>query len=376
MKIVIEMILVLLVSCVSSKLLEGPSDLLVAAGEPVTLPCRSSSSRAKVTWHKDGDEVEASPVTLLLPDGSLFLLFTSEMDTGIYSCTIADRHGIHKSQAATLTVLNKKEEIMKIWEKDEEDEEIVEAIEKEVEREKKLERLEEELELVPPFLELAIMLEKGTGLVQWRPVSFAVGYTVRVLASHREVTNITVEKDVDRVKLHNLALGVKYAVSIAVQLQNGKKSAFSAPLLLTPSSSSFSSSSYSSSSSVPTSVWIIAISVVVVLTLLTIFGVTVIFLRLRQFKRSTNASIHPEDGPPSTIWRSKRLSWIDPRWAQRDLKVAQSSPTALLGSEAAYDYASSSEEGSSSKHESSNHYAYIDICTEGRKPMLQSFGYR
>merc|ERR550525_2061542 len=133
--------------------------------------------------------------------------------------------------------------------------------------------------LTAPVVTLATISNPGTGVVQWASVPAATSYIVRVFAADWEVTNITVERGVDTVRLHNLADNIRYSVMVASRGEDGTSSPFSPPSPLVQSSSLPSSSA--SSNTVPSSLWITAISILVVLTILTIIGAALILTRLR-----------------------------------------------------------------------------------------------
>jgi len=166
-----------------------------------------------------------------------------------------------------------------------------------------------------------------------------------------------VERGVDTVRLHNLADNIRYSVMVASRGEDGKSSPFSPPSPLVQSNSLPSSTA---SPSLPSSLWITAISILVVLTILTIIGAALILTRLRGFQK---VATNPESQPTGSLWGSKRMSWVDPRWGA---SARQEQPTnqqaALITPDTTYTYASSS---SSSRGEESNHYAYVDIVREG-----------
>ena len=372
-------------------LLEGPSSLLVTVGSPASLTCRSSlSSSFSVTWSRNDQELEPSPTSMILPSGELFLLTTTSRDTGEYSCQLRDREGVFYSDKATLTVLDNELELEDVTVSKEEDLEIRKAMSLEIEQEQEQDgKVKEAISQVirqetlpsPPTIILATIPSPATGLVQWEPVQGALSYTVRVFADQWQVTNITVERGVDRVKLHNLATGLHYSVSIAVTLKGGDTSPFSyeTPLTSTPHLATITQSS-----SLPSFVWIISITVVVFLTVLTILSVSVIFTRVRSFHRVASPAPNPEE------LRNKRMSWMDPRWIQRDASTIESpTNTHLLMCDTTYDntysnssntsinynHSSNSSNHPSNHYSNSNHYAYIDIVSGGNKTSLNSFGH-
>ena len=360
-------------------LAEGPKDLLVASGSPASLSCRSTSSEsASITWIKSGEPLPPSPTSLLLPGGELFLLTTQEEDSGSYSCIVTDSDGVFHSSPATLTVINKEEDEGSLDIEDggrmlvmpeEPTEEKTKMLKSSEEREIEdailaYEASEDFTSLTTPVVTVATISSPGTGVVQWSSVPAATSYIVRVFAADWEVTNITVERGVDTVRLHNLADNIDYSVMVASRGEDGASSPFSPPSPLVQSSSIPSSSP---SQSLPSSLWITAISILVVLTILTIIGAALILTRLRGFQKvSTNPESQSPTGP---LWGSKRMSWVDPRWGaggghrQQQDAGSPTNQQLLLSPDTTYVYASSSN--GSSRGEESNHYAYVDIVKEG-----------
>jgi len=199
------------------------------------------------------------------------------------------------------------------------------------------------------------------------------------MADRWEVTNISVSKDVDTVKLHNLSPGLHYTVSVATQMEGGTFSSFSLPLSLT----SATISPILPPSSLPNSVWIIAMTIVVILTLLTIAGVTIIAIRLRGLHRvHSNPESLPETGLPSNFWRHKRMSWMDPRWMQHTHSGSALNINRINNHAAASEYncVNTSENCENVEDieagEDGNHYAYIDIVDGVRDDRRNTFGYR
>ena len=359
-------------------LAEGPKDLLVASGSPASLSCRSTSPEsASITWIKSGEPLPPSPTSLLLPGGELFLLTTQEEDSGSYSCIVTDSDGVFHSSPATLTVIDKEEDEGSLDIEDggrmlvmpeEPTEEKTKMLKTSEEREIEeailaYESSEDFTSLTTPVVTVATISSPGTGVVQWSSVPAATSYIVRVFAADWEVTNITVERGVDTVRLHNLADNIDYSVMVASRGEEGTSSPFSPPSPLVQSSSIPSSSP---SQSLPSSLWITAISILVVLTILTIIGAALILTRLRGFQKvSTNPDSQTPTGP---LWGGKRMSWVDPRWGaggghRQQQDASPTNQQLLLSPDTTYVYASSSN--GSSRGEESNHYAYVDIVKEG-----------
>jgi len=200
------------------------------------------------------------------------------------------------------------------------------------------------------------------------------------MADRWEVTNISVSKDVDTVKLHNLSPGLHYTVSVATQMEGGTFSSFSLPLSLT----SATISPILPPSSLPNSVWIIAMTIVVILTLLTIAGVTTIVIRLRGLHRvhSNPGSITSNNTTIGNFWRHKRMAWMDPRCMQHTHSGSALNVNSVNSQAVASEYSSVN----TSEHcenvedmeagEDGNHYAYIDIVGGVRDDRRNTCGYR
>ncbi|KAF7668911.1 hypothetical protein LDENG_00274730 [Lucifuga dentata] len=100
------------------RIVEHPSDLIVAKGEPATLNCKAEGRPyPTVEWYKDGERVETegdNPRShrIMLPSGSLFFLRIihgrrSKPDDGSYVCVARNYLGQAISHNASLEVASK-----------------------------------------------------------------------------------------------------------------------------------------------------------------------------------------------------------------------------------------------------------------------------
>merc|ERR1712098_1027743 len=123
-------------------------------------------------------------------------------------------------------------------------------------------------------------------------------------------------------------------------------------------------------------------TIVVILTLLTIGGVTTIAIRIRALHRvESNPGSLPETSLPSNFWRHKRMSWMDPVWMQHTLKVSRNNENSVnTQTTSVYNCVNTSEDMEDMEDieqgEDGNHYAYIDIMGGVRDERKNTFGYR
>jgi len=91
---------------------QHPHNATVVRNEPVTLDCRASSADT-IEWFREGEPVRTAPDDptshrILLPDGSLFFLKAvqtkKDTDAGVYWCVAANKHGVARSNNATLDI--------------------------------------------------------------------------------------------------------------------------------------------------------------------------------------------------------------------------------------------------------------------------------
>merc|ERR1712050_625204 len=105
---IILILTIFILQLVSSQvILESPSSVRVSPGSPVTLPCRTTISWRRILWYKDGSVLDTEGYQerfLMLPDGSLFFLSTTETDSGSYYCTVVSEGIEYSSDTAVLTV--------------------------------------------------------------------------------------------------------------------------------------------------------------------------------------------------------------------------------------------------------------------------------
>ena len=339
----------LLLSVSAKVILESPQQVKVEPGSPATLHCRTSNS-AKILWYKDGTVVGTEGNDrMILPDGSLFFLSTESEDSGSYHCAVHLGSKIYKSENACLTV---------------------------GEHEIHLHYINYSIDT--PRNLFVTPVNENTATVEWSKVPEAGGYVVQVKSSEvkEAITNITVEKEVVKVKLHNLHPDMEYQISVAAKA-NDVVSVFSSPFSL----KLLREPLQVEDGDIPTVLWVVSISVVVIMTILTILGVTVVVIKIRSFK-CVNGGIEVDcniyDKP---MFTSKRISWIESPWNFREKKNApfttfQSDFLMSEHTSSDYDYATSdhyflSSDVSSHSHTSnsdsdtsrnmSNHYACTNI---------------
>ncbi|EDV96683.1 peroxidasin [Drosophila grimshawi] len=95
--------------CAKPRLLEGPQDMQVQAGDTVDMVCNvEGQPKPELTWMHDTNEigVEQSPRIQILPTGSLRISGVQSNDIGIYECIARNEMGEIKSQPVRLMVSN------------------------------------------------------------------------------------------------------------------------------------------------------------------------------------------------------------------------------------------------------------------------------
>ena len=287
--------IVLLVTILASPIVTV-EDYSVVAGSPLVLPCSPSISGALVLWYKD-DTVLATEGHqdrfLILPDASLFFLSTVTTDSGSYYCT-------GSSSSLTVAVQDTTQDILEI----------------EVPR------------------DVSVTILSDSVLVEWADNPKAESYIVKVTMSDgKEATkNITVGRDITAVKLYNLLAVTEYSISVAVMLQ-GQVSAFSQAEHL------------NISEDISPILWIVSLTVVVGITILTILAVTVTVLKIRSFKH-VRADIEEENPYEKPFFTSKRISRIESPWniyvkKTAEMKTFRPDESLREYSSSDYDYASS-----------------------------------
>lgn len=91
------------------RLIEQPSDIVVARYQPATLQCSAEGEPPPViTWFKDGVALIPTVRRVILPAGGLFFLRTSharrDSDSGVYWCEATNQYGTARSRKANFQV--------------------------------------------------------------------------------------------------------------------------------------------------------------------------------------------------------------------------------------------------------------------------------
>lgn len=94
------------------RIVEQPSDMVVARHQPVTLQCNAEGEpKPTVKWFKDGVALVGGGRREVLPAGGLFFLRASharrDSDAGVYWCEATNHYGTARSRNATLQVASK-----------------------------------------------------------------------------------------------------------------------------------------------------------------------------------------------------------------------------------------------------------------------------
>jgi len=98
------------------EILEHPLDSIVLRDDPVTMKCRASGTGVTYTWYKNGSVLVNDKNSLVLKDGSLFLIHAAgdvtgkDADNGNYYCNASNEYGYAISNTATVRIAMLKKE--------------------------------------------------------------------------------------------------------------------------------------------------------------------------------------------------------------------------------------------------------------------------
>lgn len=258
-----------------------PKLVTAEEGENIALSCFPPEGNPKptISWMKEGQVLNLNSGKYSLdPSGVLLVNKLTQDDTGKYECSARNEAGTLTDSPVSLTV--------RISEYEEDKEE------------------EEEEYLPSPVITDAVLLDRITGLVHWLPVLDVDDYIVRVVVGDQEITNITVEKDVNQVKLHSLDPDLVYTISIAAERQ-GVLSSFSPEHKLSSNLREITVNLTETDNPEP-ELWIIGMVVVIMITLMIILAAVLIFHKISNLKE--------KDAEEADRTEIKRYSWIDRRW--------------------------------------------------------------
>ena len=180
-----------------------PKLLTAEAGENIELSCfpPEGNPRPTISWLKEGEILNLASGKYSVDSlGILEVKQLDATDSGKYQCIASNEAGLLRDSPVTLKISQP---------------EVVDEGKKPV--------------LQVPMITESVLLDRVTGLVQWLPVIGSSGYVVRVTVGDRkvEITNISVEADVNQVKLHSLDPDLSYFVSLAAVNSNKDISEFS-----------------------------------------------------------------------------------------------------------------------------------------------------
>jgi len=329
----------------SQVILESPSSVKVSPGSPVTLSCRTNTSWRRILWSKDGSVLDTEGYQdrfLMLPDGSLFFLSTTETDSGSYYCTVISEGIEYSSDTALLTVADH----------DDDDQDIHEA------------------------KDVSVTVSSDSVLVEWEYNAKAEGYILEVMTSDAKesLKNISVEKDMTAIKLENIHSNTDYFISVSAVNIEGEIFAKYQPQHLYLSE--YTSGSHDDS--IHPVLWIVSLTVVVVITILTILAAAVIILKIKTFNH-VNTDMDAEKQWQKQVFSTKIFSQVESPWnfyGKKKIELQEYSPDRLLRdhSSSDYDYTdnkphflnsySSTTYSNSGSSGTSNHYACTLVSTD------------
>ena len=294
-----------------------PKLLTADMGDNIGLSCFPPEGNPKpsIHWTKDGAVLNlGSSKYSLDPSGVLLVRGLNKDDSGRYECTVSNEAGTRSDSPVTLKV----EEVAK--------DAVVE---------------EYDSYLASPVLTESILLDRITGLVHWLPVQGATGYLITVSVDGMEITNITVDEDVNQVKLHSLDPDLSYGVAVAAQ-RNGELSLFSLTSELERNQKEITVHiTDPQQHEEDRNVWIIGMAVVTVITLMIVISAVIIFHKVAGRRTVKDVEMYSSEyGVPQKVY-NKRYSWMDKRWADAQISSFKSNKTTtglLLDYNNHYDY--------------------------------------
>ena len=259
-------------------ILESPSSSVTSPGDPVTLRCRVSGDSENISWYKDKNILkmeELSQRLMLLPDGSLFILSALDQDSGSYQCSVYEEEKEVFSDIARLVVGEDAHN---------------DALE------------------TPTGLHASLTVQ-GSILIEWNDISEADKYIIEVsLCDDIDCNNsITIESDKSNVLLHNIDESKQYEIKVASKNQFSV-SYYSSPFRLFKQKSSLEKEN----TPIPPVLWVVAISVVGFMTVITIFGISFILIKMKTFK-NINTYGKGENSDEPKIFNPRR-SWSEQEW--------------------------------------------------------------
>ena len=199
------------------------------------------------------------------PSGVLLVNKLTHEDAGKYECRARNEAGTLSDSPVSLTIT-----------------ESLESVEDKPDNQEEKQEEEKEYYLPSPIITDAVLLDRITGLVHWLPVLDVDAYIVRVVVGRQEITNITVEEDVNQVKLHSLDPDLTYVVSIAAQ-RRGHLSAFSPVETISGNLREITVNLTETEIPEP-ELWIIGMVVVIMITLMIILAAILIFHKITAMK--------------------------------------------------------------------------------------------
>ena len=86
---------------------QDPKTSVVKEGENLTLFCNASGSSLRISWEKNGSDINSSKdsrIFLSRDNEQLTIVNVSRTDNSAYQCVVSNEVGVATSNAATVTV--------------------------------------------------------------------------------------------------------------------------------------------------------------------------------------------------------------------------------------------------------------------------------
>jgi len=308
----------LIVTYLKNKFGSVPRSLEVSEGEELRLKCLAPEGNPtpSIYWERDGLTLLKDDFFRIDPSGDLVIPSAGVEDAGGYVCLASSADTTRRDAVIRVKVARKAAVV--------------------------IDRV-----VVPetPVISEAVMVDTTTGLVHWGVLDDVTGYTLMLTADgDRDVTNISVEHDVNQIKLHSLDPSRVYSVQVAGVYGHSAIGPYSAARLLTFKTHEVV---LVNNEEIPLKVWAIAMAIVIIVTLTIVMAAALLCYKTKKL-RSRSSHTCSEYGVGTA---GRNVTW-DRRWDEHSPTTSFRSENRLL--QGGYEYAIPTHQV---QYSGSNHYA-------------------